>query len=499
LEQASGYSLNSSIPSKFNLNKSPPSLVAYKASIDITRIYINITFIVLLDNQLIKMYKSRLLVAMILLLSINLLGQEDYGFLPPISVTAGAELRSSMCVRNPSRDRPWDRSKSFETQVNEAITAENRTFGTSYRAYNHPTYDPNDALDISAKVIAELRSVYNMPEVDIEYDQSLMDLATNHSCAMDVDNTFCHTCPSDGSFNSRVNDRIGSRCFQSISENIAWITIPELEPSILRVLYLMMYADVACCDNGHRDNFLNCNFNENSKIGFGIIRGDLQASNGAFLDAWIMTWDYLTFWSYPDCGDCNCGVTIGTPLCDASAGAVLPIDLYSFETYQTSCNEVSVTWSTNSESNNDNFTLERSNDGLTWFAIQMIDGAGNSKVLSTYSVTDKLTNASSTFFYRLIQTDFDGNSIISEVISVENDCSDNEISIYPNPARSYVQINSKQRVSKISVYSLTGKLIVEQDSDHIDRLDIGSLRSGVYLVAVEKANGDKQVKRLVKE
>lgn len=453
----------------------------------------------LLDNQKFRMSKS-CLVAMLLLLSTNLLGQDDYGFLPPVNIESGVILRSNMCVDNPSTDIPWDRNRSFEDQVNDAIDSENRRFGTSFRNYVHPNYDASDPLDISAKVVAELRSVYQMPEIDIEYDASLMDLATDHSCAMDLDNTFCHNCPSDGSFNSRVVNRIGDRCFRSISENIAWITIPDVEASILRVLYLMMYADVACCNNGHRDNFLNCNFDGNTKIGFGIIRGDLQSSSGAFLDAWIMTWDYLTYRSYPDCGDCNCGVSIGTPLCDATSGVVLPIELLSFAANQSSCEKVNIAWSTLSELNNDFFVIERSRDGGDWDAVQVIDGAGTSSNQLAYEYLDDVSDLQNQkIFYRLVQTDYNGVSSTSSAIQIELECIGKEIIVQPNPANTYIDIWSSDPIAKVKIYSISGSLVLEQKMTSRERLNVAALRAGIYLVAVETNDGRVEVKRIIKQ
>ena len=445
------------------------------------------------------MYKSRI-VAILLLLSINLLGQNDYGFLPPVYHAEGSQLRSSMCVANPSTDIPWDRTRSFADQVNDAIDGENRLFGTSFGNYVHPRYDPTDPLDISSKVLAELRRVYGMDEIDIEHDESLIDLAANHSCAMDIDDTFCHTCPSDGTLSARVNARIGTRCFQYISENIAWITTEDIELSILRVIYLMFYADVACCDNGHRDNFLNCNYNENTKIGFGIIRGDLQASNGAFFDAWIMTWDYLTYWSYPDCGDCNCGVSIGTPLCEATMGVVLPIDLLEFEVSQSSCDNVTVSWTTASEIDNDYFTLQRSADGTSWSDIQIINGAGNSDEPNNYSHTDVISNIdASVIYYRLMQTDLNGDNTIFDVVSTENNCNDLGLAIHPNPTTSFITISSEQEVTKVEIFSVDGRMISDNIQLDNNRINVESLRSGVYLLAITTKDNQSRVRKIIKE
>jgi hypothetical protein len=87
----------------------------------------------------------------------------------------------------------------------------------------------------------------------------------------------------------------------------------------------------------------------------------------------------------------------------------LPIQLTSFNA---NCDNGSalITWITQSELNNDHFTVERSPDGMTYQAIATVAGAGNSNTQRTYSVTDP-EPLPGTSYYRLSQTDFDGKTI----------------------------------------------------------------------------------------
>jgi len=443
------------------------------------------------------------MVVMLLLLSFNLIGQKDYGFLPPVKASAIAEIRSAICVPSPASDRQWDQTKSFQQQINDAIDAENIAFGKSYPNYVHPSYNSNDALDISAKVLKELRRVYQsdgITDIDIEYDLSVMDMAIDHSCAMDLDNQFCHTCPSDGSFGRRIVDRIGSGCYRTGTENIAWISTSDMEMSILRIIYLMMYADVACCNNGHRENFLQCTYDSNTKIGFGIIRGDIQASNGAFVDSWIMTWDYVTFRSYPNCGDgCNCNVSIGTPLCEASSGAVLPVELLSFDAVSVSCSDVKITWSTQSETNHDYFNVQRSEDGFSWDDISNVASDGDSKSHKQYEFRDILSEVrSAKVYYRLAQVDLNGVITYSDVTGVNRDCGESFLSIFPNPAEDYVYINSSENIRSIKLYDISGRSLNVGFIRDLNKLVLSNLRSGLYLLSLEDENGSIEVLKVIK-
>jgi len=439
-----------------------------------------------------------------MLLSYNLKGQKDYGFLPPASTSLVAETRSDNCVPNPTTDRPWNQSKSFAVQVNEAIDAENSAFGKSYPNYNHPSYDSGDALDISAKVLRELRRVYQndgITDIDIEYDLSVIDMAIDHSCAMDLDNTFCHNCPSDGSFGERVENRIGSRCYRSGTENIAWVSTQNMEQSILRIIYLMMYADLGCCNNGHRENFLQCNYDNNTKIGFGIIRGDIQSTNGNFVDSWIMTWDYVTYRSYPNCGDgCNCNVSIGTPLCEASAGVVLSVELSDFNATQSNCSAVKINWSTLSETNHDHFILQRSEEADDWENLSIISSVGDSKSLKQYEYRDELNGTDfDQLYYRLAQQDLDGSITYSDISIVTNKCTNTKLSLFPNPAINSAKIQSNKTIKSVNLYDISGRLIDTNFERFTNMLNTANLKSGLYLLSIETIDGKTEVIKLIKE
>lgn len=72
----------------------------------------------------------------------------------------------------------------------------------------------------------------------------------------------------------------------------------------------------------------------------------------------------------------------------------------------------------------------------------------------------------------------------------------NQISLFPNPSSNYFEIQSKEILTKVEVYSLQGQLVksfVPQS-----QYDISNLSSGLYLVKI-LANNDKITKRLIKQ
>jgi len=93
---------------------------------------------------------------------------------------------------------------------------------------------------------------------------------------------------------------------------------------------------------------------------------------------------------------------------------LLPIELLSFNAVCES-NKVNINWATASETNNNYFTIERSKDLQTWETVTAIPGAGNSNTVLHYSAIDNQPFPDYTY-YRLKQTDYNGNFTYSDVV-----------------------------------------------------------------------------------
>lgn len=97
----------------------------------------------------------------------------------------------------------------------------------------------------------------------------------------------------------------------------------------------------------------------------------------------------------------------------------LPIELVSFEGYNYETYNY-ITWVCATETLNDYFKLERSNDALTWETINTVDGAGTSNVGTMYTYKDYNFTKNDYNYYRLTQVDYNGESKIFNIISVNN-------------------------------------------------------------------------------
>ena len=99
----------------------------------------------------------------------------------------------------------------------------------------------------------------------------------------------------------------------------------------------------------------------------------------------------------------------------AGGCVILPIELISF-TGESYVDYNLIKWVTASEINNDYFTIERSLDGINFITLNNVDGAGTSTSIRNYSLSDYQPNDIT--YYRLRQTDFNGDNKTSEIIAV---------------------------------------------------------------------------------
>ncbi|MBI3240433.1 MAG: T9SS type A sorting domain-containing protein, partial [Flavobacteriia bacterium] len=177
-------------------------------------------------------------------------------------------------------------------------------------------------------------------------------------------------------------------------------------------------------------------------------------------------------------------------LSSVSSGNPLPVETIDFAA-QCEGNNVLLTWSTVSEHQNDFFTVESSRDAVNWTTISTVNGAGSSSVQINYSFSG-ISAPGENLYYRLKQTDFDGNSIYYNEIVYHESCggtySENEVLVYPNPAKNKVLILTNEEVIAISVFDAAGKLIDETKMNPEEKwVDFTQLSEGVYIMEIMTA------------
>lgn len=162
-------------------------------------------------------------------------------------------------------------------------------------------------------------------------------------------------------------------------------------------------------------------------------------------------------------------------------------------------------WITASEFNNDYFTLLRSTDGQNFEVVAKVNGNGTTSETNVYDFLDRnAPNGRS--YYRLDQTDFDGTTTASNVISLmrgENTQFD-IVRVYPIPAKDVLQVQfntSQSGAVQLQLFDIVGRELLVQSLEAESGLngysvDVSGLPMGTYLLVVDNGLERRMVKVL---
>ncbi|MEX2379711.1 MAG: T9SS type A sorting domain-containing protein, partial [Vicingaceae bacterium] len=193
----------------------------------------------------------------------------------------------------------------------------------------------------------------------------------------------------------------------------------------------------------------------------------------------------------------DAGGADNTGLLDGNDAGPLPVELDYFNVIPTK-NTVYISWRTLTEVNNKIFEVERSKDGVHWETILNQKGAGNSNIPKIYKDVDHFP-LSGTSYYRLRQTDFDGQTKRYGMLAIEINADKEKISVFPNPTTDRITLKNLNEQAEICLKNMDGKKlnIDFQKNGSYKTADLSSLKAGIYLVEV-RTNENIQLIRLIK-
>jgi hypothetical protein len=184
-------------------------------------------------------------------------------------------------------------------------------------------------------------------------------------------------------------------------------------------------------------------------------------------------------------------------------GFGLPVELISYKIRCTSTGSV-LSWATAAEVNNEYFTVEKTEDMLDWRIVTTISGAFNSNNEIQYSIIDSAMVPDKNIYYRLKQTDTDGQfkyfDVLAILCSFENDKLD---IIGVNASELGVNLIIKTDglgIVKIYFSDISGKSIIQKELSpkkgaNIVSLNTPGLSKGIYVANV--VQNDKSVSKKI--
>jgi parallel beta-helix repeat protein len=142
---------------------------------------------------------------------------------------------------------------------------------------------------------------------------------------------------------------------------------------------------------------------------------------------------------------------------------------------------VKIEWTTAYEKDNAFFEVQRSVNGMDFYAVGNVKSVGNSTQITPYSFVDNKPNTGINY-YRIKQIDLDEKSVFTNILTVFFDS--NKLSIYPNPAYDKLIFLTDETIEFVKIKSLNGAVLKVQKGN-FSQLDLSNFVSGLYILEVK--------------
>lgn len=223
------------------------------------------------------------------------------------------------------------------------------------------------------------------------------------------------------------------------------------------------------------------------------------ASGGAIMTDVTNNSQKITVGNGPAEWDSNSGNLYGPwVITDGVSASTLPIELIDFKGYSNQDKNITLTWFTATETNNNYFEIQKSYDGVDFNPIGKISSAalnGNSSSQITYEFTDNNVKPGINY-YRILQVDLDNKFYYHNIIAITSNKKTPVIfDIYPNPNNGSFLIEMEgienNREAEVRFYDKTGKLVQSYFTDlfsiqsKVFNMNIGEEHErGIYVVVL---------------
>lgn len=211
------------------------------------------------------------------------------------------------------------------------------------------------------------------------------------------------------------------------------------------------------------------------------------------------------------------GVDVGLPFNGSAPdlgafetpAAPVPAKLIAFYA-QLMNNTVQLHWQVATEINNKGWDIEKvyasSNNPFVWQKIGFVSGAVNSNVVNNYQFIDEQIQQGGIYQYRLKQIDLDGSIYYSNIITIKVSAANNNISIYPNPVKSFTNIKytvAETATVTIKLFAANGTYLQDMvqknvaKGTYIQQINLSNYPKGNYYIRVS-INNQSSIHELIK-
>jgi len=165
---------------------------------------------------------------------------------------------------------------------------------------------------------------------------------------------------------------------------------------------------------------------------------------------------------------------------------------------------IQLNWTTNTDFKNDFFAIGRSYDGVNFTAIEHKDALGitTTDVLQ-YQTHDYEKLSQGKVYYQIQVIHLHGGSSYSNIIEINNERFEDELVLFPNPARDEVRVDLSEHAGKpaiLQIHNAFGKEMANKIFNELPiqplRFDIRNLPAGTYSLSA-KIGHHKRLSRLL--
>jgi hypothetical protein len=209
-------------------------------------------------------------------------------------------------------------------------------------------------------------------------------------------------------------------------------------------------------------------------------------------DAWNTQSNNTSWYYFAIITQADGNKIVTAPIWYTRSDVALPVTLTKFEgVWADTKTRTNLTWSTARELNSKSFIVQRSTDkGQSWQDIAEVYAGGTTTGDKYYQYADLRPGLVN--WYRLKMVDIDGDYTYSRVVILsKNENAELSYTIYPNPASSFVKVQSKNTIPEklnVRVTDLNGRVIHQQTATASNStpatIGISGLANGIYLLWV---------------
>lgn len=183
----------------------------------------------------------------------------------------------------------------------------------------------------------------------------------------------------------------------------------------------------------------------------------------------------------------------------------LPVELLHFEANLQQARSL-LAWQTSQESNSAHFVIERRHEDEALFSpIGLVEAAGNSNSVQTYSFTEDISRLpKGEIYYRLKMVDLDGSFEYSQVVSVNFQPSLAQLRAFPNPNQGQFSLDiyvPGHQQAELRVLDSQGRKVQQRQLQlekgmNREEVSLDHLPAGIYVVQLITRQGQSLVERV---